>query len=85
MRRLEEVMKVREERSLVETMLRNILSNVQNGSANGSQPRGPGSAGVGGDESARESGSTRAASSEPGGPIAGEDTTQSASAQKATD
>ena len=84
MRRLEEVMKVREERSFVETMLKSILTNVHGGSASGSQPRGPGSAGVGGDESARESGSTRAASSEPGGPNAGEDTTPSASAQKAS-
>ena len=40
MRRLEEVMKVREERSFVEMMLKNILTNVHAGS----QTRGPGSA-----------------------------------------
>ena len=88
MRRLEEVMKVREERAFVETMLKSILTNVPSsgGSAGGSQPRGPGSAGVGGDESARESGSTRAASSEPGVPIAGDDSTPSSSStQKAND
>ena len=84
MRRLEEVMKVREERALVETMLKNILT-VPSGSSSGSQPRGPGSTGVG-DESARDSGSTRAASSEPGVPMPVEDTTPSAgSAQKAID
>jgi hypothetical protein len=76
MRRLEEVMKVREERAFVETMLKNILTTVPNGSATGSQPRGPGSSGMG-DESARESGSTRAASSEPGVPMPVEDTTPS--------
>ena len=85
MRRLEEVMKVKEERAFVETMLKNILSTVPNGSSSGSQPRGPGSSGVG-DESARESGSTRAASSEPGVPMPVEDTTPPVgSVQKVTD
>jgi len=87
MRRLEEVMKVKEERAFVETMLKNILTTVPNanGSSSGSQPRGPGSSGVG-DESARDSGSTRAASSEPGAPMPAEDTAPSSgTAQKATD
>jgi hypothetical protein len=85
-RRLDEINKVREERDLVEKMLKTILSGMPNGSASGSQPRGPGSPAVGGDESARESGSTRAASSEPGVPISVEDPTPVvASTQKATD
>lgn len=82
MRRLEEVNKVKEERVFVETMLKNILSTVPTG---GSQPRGPGSPGAGGDESAKGSGSTRAASSEPGAPMPSEDTTASTGTQKATD
>ena len=83
-RRLEEVMKVREERALVETMLNKILTTT--GSANGSQPRGPGSPGLAGDESTRDSNSTRTASSDQGGPIAGDDTPPSGgSVQKVTD
>jgi hypothetical protein len=85
MRRLEEIMKVREERAFVESMLKNILTTVPNGSPGGSQPRGPGSSGLG-DESARDSGSTRAASSEPGVPMPQEDKTPSVgTAQKAAD
>jgi len=83
MRRHDEVMKVREERALVEMMLKNILSSVPNGSASGSQPRGPGSPGMGGEDSVRESVSTRAGSSEPGGSINVEDAAlPSASTQK---
>lgn len=78
MRRLEEVMKVREERAFVETMLKNILTTVPNGSPG--QPRGLSSSNLG-DESARDSGG-----SEQGVPIPAEDTTPSTgSAQKATD
>jgi hypothetical protein len=85
MRRIEEVMKIREERDLVEKTLKSILSQVHNRSPGGSQPGRPGSAGLGGDESTRESGSTRAGSSEPG-PLPGEDTPPSGgSIQKATD
>ena len=85
MRRLEEVMKVREERSFVETMLKNILSTVPNVSPSGSQPRGPSSNGLG-DESTRDSVSTRTTSSEPGTPMASEDATPPVgSAQKLTD